>query len=546
MALSSVAGGDAATARSRVWLILSICVFLAFLNLLAFDYVLDDACIAFRYAGNLVHYGSLYYNAPERGPFGFSNPLYVFMLAGLDLISVERLPFELGSRMIASVSLGLILFLLLQEPLVRSWSSGRWPGFLLAGCSGYLTLLFPFLVANFFGGLETAALSLVLFILLSALFVAEISDSAFLVCLAIGLGLRVDSGFTLLPVIAMYLFRGVSGSEKSARQRVLGLGAVFAFLAGLFLCQFLLAGTVIPLSFAHKSQAFSRETFQDYVLFFLICLLPLMVIICRRGFDRFVAFALSLAIYISLFYSFFMHWHIERYVFPFAVALFFVSLRVLFRVWRPADWRSLGLLVVYASFAFVAVAPQGFSWLSGYRVAMINAEKIAAAFTSARMPKGYRTFACFDAGCIAWKSGWKIVDLGGLTTPEVVHQDVGTVIEEARPTVLIVTTAAAGDPSTIRLRSQYHDRSAAIPPAYRFVTVLSLTNRYWWEGRGYFYYIFVNEHADAALVKGLREISVDVDQEMGFQKPIAVLIEKLARRVAPASRAAAARAPGSA
>jgi hypothetical protein len=518
----------------RAWLIGFICIFLACLNLLVLDYKLDDACIAFRYAHNLAQYGSLYYNPPQRGPFGFSNPLYVFILAGLDLVSLGSLCPEIISRIIASASLGLILFLLLDEITNRSWSRSRGFCFLVIGLSSYLTLLFPFLLANFFSGLETALLALLSFILISALFVDEISDSMFLICLACGLGVRVDSGCTLLPVILVYLQRGAKGSATSARQRVLGLGAVFGFLVGLFLFQYFLAGTIVPLSFGHKSQAFSRETSQDYFRFFMLCLLPLLVIIFRRGFDGFLAFALFLSVYISGFYGFFMHWHIERYVFPFAVALFFVGLRVLFKIWQPADWRGLGLLAVYASFAFLAAAPQGFSWPSGYRVAMIHAKRIAAAFTAAQLPEEHRIFACFDAGCIAFRSGWKIVDLGGLTTPEVVYQDVGKVIDAKRPTVLIVATAAYGDPSTIRLRSQYQDRSAPIPPAYRFVRALSLTNKYWWPDIGYFYYIFVNEHANDALVNGLREISVDVDQEMGFQRPIFAFVEKLAKRVVQA------------
>jgi hypothetical protein len=519
---------DVSIPRSA-WLLLFACCFAALLNRLVLDYFQDDAYITFRYSSNLADHGSLYYNPPAAGPHGFSNPVYVFLLAGLRLVALKHISFELLARLIASCSIVLLLFLLLGD-IVRRLSTIR--GILTIGSiSSFLFLAFPFMLPNMFSGLETALLTLCLFALLDSLFVSPIAEPMFLVCLATALALRVDSGVTLLPLVCVYIYRQRArpGFPRATLRRLL---VPLLLVLALFLVQYSLTGTLLPLSFTHKSQAFSRETFQDYLRFFFMPLLPLGVLIFRRGSHAFLLFALSFSVYISLLYSFFMHWHIERYVFPFAFSLFLVALRVLYNACSPPDWRGLSMLSVYAVVVFLAASAQGFSWVSGYRVAMRTATQIASALADAHLDERYHTFACYDAGYIAYKTGWRLVDLAGLTTPEVLHEDVGRVIEEVRPTVLIVSSGKYyEDPRSVTLRSQYQDSASAIPEGYRFIKYLRLSNRYWWPDVEYSYYIFVNEHAAADLVTRLQAVAVDVDNEMGFQRAIFLFLERLSRRL---------------
>jgi hypothetical protein len=344
-----------------------------------------------------------------------------------------------------------------------------------------------------------------------------------------GLELRVDSGVTLMPLIAAYAFGRNAGDLP---KRVKRLSCVLAIVAGMFLFQYLMTKTIVPLAFGHKSQPFSRETFQAYSRFFLIPILPMMVILFRRGFDRLILFSVATMLNVSIFYSFFIHWHIERYVFPFAFSLFFVLLRAVFKDWKHADWRNVALLTIYASATFLAASCQGFSWVSGYRVAMGNAKQIAAAFEGAHLEKRYQVYACADAGYIAYKSGWKIIDLAGMTTPEVVRRDVSSVILETNPTVLIVTTDKQVDhPSDLRLQTQYRHEASPIPTTYQFVNYLTMPNKYWWSDAGYFYYIFVTNRASPYLVGRLRRVSVDADREIGFQKYIFNFLKQVSRRV---------------
>ena len=47
-----------------------------------------------------------------------------------------------------------------------------------------------------------------------------------------------------------------------------------------------------------------------------------------------------------------------------------------------------------------------------------------------------------------------------------------------------------------------------------------MANKYWWAHSEYSYYIFVNERSNERLMVGLKDISIDVDQAMGFQRYI--------------------------
>jgi hypothetical protein len=516
-------------ATKHIGIILLVCVlFCVAMNLLVWDYIQDDGYIAFHYADNLANHGTLYYNSDAQGPYGYSNPSYVFMLAAFRVLVLKQISFEALSRTIAVLSLGLIVFMLLKEIPPEIWKNGAGALFFLVGVCLTSILVFPYLLPNFFSGLETALFTLLLFVLMSFLFASAFNEKWFLLCLGLALTLRIDSVVLLVPIVVVYTLDPPNSFD---RKRVKNVLIVFAITALFFSLHFIITGTFIPLSFGHKSHGFSQITFLNYIKFAAIVLLPFTVFLIGRDKNcfRFILFAVFYALYISLFYSFFMRWPFDRYVFPFLFSSFAVSLMLLLKTWKRSDWTNIAMLSVYMLFTFIPGTLQGFSWVSGYRVAMLNPKHIAHAFEQARIDDEFKTFACYDAGYIAYKTRWKIIDLQGLTTPEVTHQDIGRVVSDRNPTVLIVSTGEYVEPSAVKLVSQYQEKAAPVPSNYHFVTHLPLTNKYWWAGSQYSYYVFVNENAKPALINALRSIAIDVESEIGYQKYIFRLLELLSR-----------------
>jgi len=501
--------------------ILAVCVLvIVAMNLVVWDFIQDDGYITFHYADNFTNHGTLYYNLNMRGPYGYSNPLYIFILSAFRLVSLKLVSFEIISRIIASLSLGIILFMLLNE-IPKELRIKKMFHFLAIVFCVYVFFVFPYLLPNFFSGLETALFTLILFVLMSSLFVDPIDGKWFLLCLGVALTLRIDSLFLLTPVMIIYVIKSTENPNRISI-RIRHIILVFASVTVFFLLHYILTGTLVPLSFWHKSKPFSLATFLSYIKFSAIVLSPLAIILLGRnnGSYRLILFATLYILYISFFYSFFIHWHFERYVFPFVFSIFAVLLMTLFKTWKKMDMTNIAVLSVYILFMFIPGTLQGFSWVSGYRVSTLNPKYIANAFLQSKIDEKLKTYAYYDAGYITYKTGWNIIDLQGLTTPEVIHEDIGQVIAERNPTVLIVSTITYVEPSTITLSSQYQEAPSAIPSNYYFVKHLPLTNKYWWPSSQYSYYIFVNENANSALVNGLMNITIDIEKEIGYQKYI--------------------------
>lgn len=491
-------------------------------NILVADYIQDDGYITFHYAKNLSDHGSLYYNLGETGPYGYSNPAYLFLLAGLRLLTLKLVSFEALSRVIASLALGVILFFL--PTALRSTISGkrrRTPA-LLALFTVYIITFFPYFLPNFFSGLETALFTLLVFLILAALFeVVPLSEGWLTVALALALTIRIDAAFVLLPILGQYLL--TAGEKRGARIRRLILIGVLALL--LQAAQYALTNTWLPLSFGHKKSAFALGTFLAYLKFAALTLTPLLLFtFARRG--RLALFIIFQTLYAALFYSFFVHWHFERYLFPFVFASFTVLLLALIQSWRRGDGLRLALLSAYW-LLLMPITLQGYAFVSGYRVTMRNRELIAQAFEDAQLPPQDRTFASYDAGYIPYHSNWKIIDLLGLTTPEVLGQDIESVIVEENPTVLIVSTFESMNPDRVRLWSQYQTEEVPIPANYQFIKSLHLTNPYFQPELDYNYYIFVNERANATLTAGLTGISIDPEKVIGYQKYVYRFLERI-------------------
>jgi hypothetical protein len=259
----------------RLFVPVGISIILA--NFLVADFFQDDAYISFHYADNLVKYGTLYYNIGEQGPFGYTNPLYIALLALFRVLTFKLISFELIARMVASLALAVILIVVLRE-------TQDFPGFVgilaIIECV-FLFLAYPFMLPNFFCGLETALFTLSLFVLMYFLWDPNsMNVRVFLMSLALSLGLRMDSAFTLLPVTGLYVWVII---RKREWRKLRGVVVVFVIVALIFLLQSIIAGYWLPLSFSHKNSGFSFQTLVSYVKFSVVALfLPGLILLADK------------------------------------------------------------------------------------------------------------------------------------------------------------------------------------------------------------------------------------------------------------------------
>lgn len=494
-------------------LLLSI-LFAVFTNFLVADYFQDDAYISFHYADNLVDHGTLYYNVGETGPVGYSNPLYVFLLAALRLLSFKLIPFEVLARGIASISLIMIVFTVLnsiaQDRLSDSLSRGA-----LVFLSLFLILVFPYQLPSFFCGLETPLLALLLFIIFSHFLSGHPkNNSPFLVAMAMALTVRIDAIPILFPVVlATPFILNAKGLRLTTRSVVLTL----AFVAAVYLFQFAMAGSLVPLSYGHKKEAFNSTVLFAYLKYFVLCVGPLVIILSRPK-RRLPLILLCLyGVYVCIFYSFFEQWHFNRYVFPFAFAAFAALLNQALLARRETGMKPLLLLGLFALIAYSPGARSGYSWVSGYRVSTVLIQKIGTALNNSAVEQPHRLLGAYDAGYYAYATDWRFLDLQGLATPEALTRDIGAVVQELQPAVLLMSNATLVKPTLQRIWSPFQDEPSPMPKNYKFVKRIALTNKYWWRLVPYSYSIFVNEHATEALTAELSKISINVEKEMGYQ-----------------------------
>jgi hypothetical protein len=496
------------------------------LNALASGFFIDDAYISFHYADNLARDGSLYYNRGEQGPFGYTNPLYVFLLAALRRASAGALSYEALARALGVLALTAILATVLWVIAERSRRRGRGAVIADSGLAVLFLLLFPGMLPNFYSGLETGLFTLCLFaMILNVKAGTRRGEACFLAALAAALSLRMDGGFLVLPLLAVY---AVHALRESNPRRLLRLGYSFLAAGAVYLLQIAVAGSWLPLSLYQKKSAFSLQAVGFYEAYLLLVTAPLIALTYRRIPRWLTGLALFYPLFVSLFYGFFMVWMFKRYVFPAAFALAAALLLSYFELDLGRRRRELVLLALYVLLAFPAGVLEGWSWVSGYRVAMLSTRRITDAMNAAELPAGYRTVAAQDAGFIAYRTDWRLLDLLGLTTPEILTEDVAGAVRRLSPTLLILNAPNGRRPEELTLGSRLGRPDSPLPAEYRFVKRLPFTNRYWWPELDYGYFLFVNRNANPKLVDGLASISVDVEKEIGWQRHGLRLLRRLA------------------
>ncbi|MEZ4688926.1 MAG: hypothetical protein R3A12_01595 [Ignavibacteria bacterium] len=77
------------------------------------------------------------------------------------------------------------------------------------------------------------------------------------------------------------------------------------------------------------------------------------------------------------------------------------------------------------------------------------------------------------------------------------------------------------------LISQYQNGNDSVPDNYFLVNDILLTNKYFEPDWDYTYYIYLNENADPELIEKLGKLSVNADEEMGYQKYVYLFFKNL-------------------
>ena len=393
-------------------------------------------------------------------------------------------------------------------------------------------IIFPYLLPNFFNGLETAIFSFLIYYILKEAFSVEKDNPViYTVVLSAALTMRFDSFICLLPLLifeTIQIFRG-KGNLKFRN-----LGIAFFTSAIIFSANYLFTGYLVPLSFEHKlDHNFNTETLFDYLRLYFLIIFPLLIsyiFIKSEKSKVYKAYQCLLGsifyIYISVFYSFFVEWMYYRYVFPFFFALFLIFLLNVLK----KEIKTSGILYpvfIYFLFLFSILMPDSYQYVSGYRISGMPAVRdLTDILKESKTDEKYRIVASADAGYIPYKSEWKFLDLKGLTTPEVLHDRIGNVVKKINPTVLVIS-CDLGPEFKSTLISQYQNGNDSVPDNYFLVNDILLTNKYFEPDWDYTYYIYLNENADPELIEKLGKLSVNADEEMGYQKYVYLFFKNL-------------------
>jgi hypothetical protein len=193
---------------------------------LYFDYIAEDAFISFRYARHLSEGRGLVWNDGERVE-GYTNPLWVFMLAGMNRLGGDMLISARIIGLVCGVGMLIVTWLLAGRIGLTGWWRGL-PALFLA-CNGAAALWA-------YAGLETALFTLLVLsgvYLFFRRFPARNPLADFLLCLA---ALTRPEGILVYFLLLLFgLCLVMSGKDRVSLLRYLLPVLCFALPFGLFL-----------------------------------------------------------------------------------------------------------------------------------------------------------------------------------------------------------------------------------------------------------------------------------------------------------------------
>ena len=200
----------------------------------------DDAMISMQYAKNLAQGHGLVWNVGERSIEGYSNPLWVFLMAGIHLfpIAITQTSFYVKLLSLFFLIINVIVIKLLADEFTES---------------KFVSLLAAFLSAFYFSlnnwSLQGMEVGLQAFLLSSALLFGVRSFKAKqfslwpYVLFGIGILLRMD---TAVPALAVTAITATVDKKRRGQHLAWGLGVIGVTLGGLTIFRVIYYGDWLP------------------------------------------------------------------------------------------------------------------------------------------------------------------------------------------------------------------------------------------------------------------------------------------------------------
>jgi len=367
--------------------------------------------------------------------------------------------------------------------------------------------------------METAILCASLLIIFYHTLIKKLNRWIFITAFIIAFTIRFDTIFVLFPfLVAYFIFQTKTGSKKNLQDLLYSFITIILF----YVIHYYLTKTFLPLSYNNKASSFKIDTLISYLDLALITQLPLIFLLFIKKVYRPIIFCVISISIVAVFYSFFSHWHFERYFFPYAFVAFFLMLIMVIKTYRTNYVFTTLILFLFSIILFPSKALDGYSFVSGYRVGLKQAGLVAHILKRSNLNEEYRLFACYDAGILSYNSDWKILDLAGLTTKEINNAENNTlqIIEQYNPTVLILNSLPKLDKKGELVFKNHKGLFFKLPNDYDLIRTIHLTNKYWQSSSSYSHYIFLNSNANDKLIHDLLNFNYSVEEEIGIQRYI--------------------------
>ncbi|NIJ14600.1 hypothetical protein FHU38_005001 [Saccharomonospora amisosensis] len=434
----------------------------------AWDFVIDDAFITFRYSANLADgYGPVW-NVGQDPVEGFTNFgwmlwLSAFAAMGLDLVVVAK---------VTSLLLGIGVLVMLLHHARRS------SGLVAAVVAGACFAVFLPTYFHLGSGLETMAFAAVVLratiVGLDTLAGREVRpwEPPLLLLLA-GL-LRPEGVLAVLPAFAVWLWQ-----RRGNREALLWTSLAAAVGVAYFAWRWSFYGQLLPNTFYMKfGNLDSGSRWLEHTVAMLGPLALLTAVLLSRRSTRAVG-ALLLGVVAATYATYAVSGPTMDYVHRFAFHAFPVlclgaglAVGSLGRRWAYA---VAGVGIV-AWTALAGVVPRDLPTIVNYGEDLRRAHvAIGQGLARADVPEAERTLAVSDAGAIPYYSRWDSIDYIGLNDEAIARGgDRTAIVRQAHPTVIVVTSTSPLLPNTA-----YGLRVREVTTGYLHVAQIKMRDGYW-------------------------------------------------------------------
>lgn len=491
--------------RLYYWLILGVlsAVFV-FLICLYWDFVLDDAYIAYRYSRNWVDTGDLLWNLSQDPVEGFTSFLWVLVNAAGILMGSDPV---VTSKAVSGLA-GLIVIFLLG----RAGSKNELGLFTIFVGGVALSPPFAFLTSQ---GMETTFTALL--ILCGAILSCRVIEKQnigsiiiFYLIAFLSMLSRPDAGVFYLGLIGGIVGVISCGKGFSYIRRIIYIGLIFV-LVGLsyMIWRYKYFGFCFPNPFYIKvSKGMISESGAKYVAGFIIqILLPYLVavVILLRDFSKrksvltLVPSILGVTLFVAYLFSVTpIQGFFWRYAFPVFPVIMFAFLRY-FNGISVLSTKNNGSRVVSVFLVGLFVI-----WNLQHLPSTLSVMKTKSQYDRVVVGKALSTFhgkmLTSEAGALPYFSGWEAVDVVGLTSEEIVHNGFSyDLLERLDPDIIMLLDY----PLRLYKKEEYKiiDRYMT---NNQFMAVAAIQKT---SGRYHYYFVNNNSRIYKDLVRCLRNVS---------------------------------------